>query len=249
MFVQTQKVVCTAAKEWTEQTDGRCETQQQEGPCGLLGRSQATQMKASRVLDHFHSNAPYPSATLSCRCLGPSADTSRSTHAHCPVRSSELRRALILHKRKQRQARQRHRWFVQPASRGPLDDAESQQTKQSLYPPVWLGMTVAASLRDPCRIGKERHGFGSWVFAYLGCRSSIQGLVCPFACEPSRFHTRTCSVFKLHCSALQPSCFSRCSCLFLLLSTAWPVSPGDPPQLRDGREECLDCSPCANHRP
>jgi hypothetical protein len=31
--------------------------QQQEGPCGLLGRSQAIQMRASTVLDQIHSNA------------------------------------------------------------------------------------------------------------------------------------------------------------------------------------------------
>jgi hypothetical protein len=79
-----------------DKADGCKTQQQQEGPCGLLGRSQAIQMRASKVLGQIHSNAlwahtrPRPYRADALRASGLAHDTSRSSHAQWPVRRAPI---------------------------------------------------------------------------------------------------------------------------------------------------------------
>ena len=88
---------------------GGC-TQQQEGPCGLLGRSQAIQMRASKLLGQIHCNAsgthtrPRPYRADVLRALSLAHD---SSHAQWPVRRATILDASPLKRQYPAATRQR----------------------------------------------------------------------------------------------------------------------------------------------
>ena len=158
--LQTQRSSKGAGK-----ADG-CKTQQQEGPCGLLGRSQAIQMRASKVLGQIHSNAfwgPYPSATLSCRRLAGIRPSAR----HLPLlsRSVACQKSAYpghesVHRTNANSARHASAGGIRrqalkhcsPARRGRRTRVVGRLTSLNLSEQsssralLWLGVTVATSI-------------------------------------------------------------------------------------------------------